>query len=273
MIADALRERGYAHLKDTDLASARAELVLEPMAPQELFAPRKELGDGTHAAPEWASDREMCHHHEQSYSLRPPSLVVISCLTAPESGGEFLLADTAEVLDHIPAALLDRFAAYGWLLTRSYRPYLGLGWATALGVDDRDATSAWLAANDIAHEWGKDGSLMTRQVRPAIHTHPGTGQACWFNDVAFFNQWALAAAERDVLLKTFGAQGFPFNTWAGDGTPLTEPEFQSILDAYDAVGERLHLAPGDLLILDNMRVAHGRTPYTGVLDLAIMLGR
>jgi alpha-ketoglutarate-dependent taurine dioxygenase len=273
MIADELRDRGYAHVKDTDLASARAELGVEPVTPRELFAPRQDLGDGVHSAPQWAPDREMCHHHEQSYGLHPPSLVLISCVKAPESGGEFLLADTTKVLDHIPPALLERFTAHGWLLTRAYRPYLGLGWTTALGVDDRDAASAWLEENGISHKWAKDGSLLTRQVRPAIQTHPGTGRPCWFNDVAFFNQWALAPAERDVLLKTFGPQGFPFNTWAGDGTPLTEPEFQSLLDAYDAVGDRLRLEPGDLLVLDNMRIAHGRTPYTGALDLAITLGR
>src|SRR5512139_3078813 len=125
MIAEELRERGYAKVKDMDLAAARAELGVEPVPPRELFAPRRQLGDQTYSAPQWAPDREMCHHHEQSYSLRPPSLVLISCLTAPESGGEFLLADTAEVLGHIPPALLDRFAAHGWLLTRAYRPYLG----------------------------------------------------------------------------------------------------------------------------------------------------
>jgi alpha-ketoglutarate-dependent taurine dioxygenase len=267
-----LLEDGYAVIPGGDITSVRKELGVSPATPRELFAPRKHLGDDVYSAPEWAADREMCHHHEQSYSLTPPGLVLLTCLSAPESGGELLLADTSRVLDHIPGSLAERFATHGWLLTRVYRPYLGLPWTTALGVDTRDAASEWLEANGVEHSWGSDGSLSTRQKRPAIRNHPATGNPCWFNDIAFFNQWAVAPAERDVLLKTFGAEGMPFNTFAGDGTPLTELEFQALLDAYDAVGERLELRPGELLVFDNMRIAHGRTPYTGQWDLAIALG-
>jgi alpha-ketoglutarate-dependent taurine dioxygenase len=250
------------------LARARDALRLRPAPARELFAPRQDLGDGVYTAPDWAPEREMCHHHEQAYGVTPPAYLLLACLRPPSTGGALLVADTARVLEHIPSALAERFAAHGWLLTRAYRPYLGLPWATALGVDSREAASAWLEANGIHHSWETDGSLGTRQVRPAVRKHHATGEPCWFNDVAFFNQWAVARAERDVLLKTFGPQGMPFNTFAGDGTPLSEPEFQSIVDAYDAVGERLALVPGELLILDNVRMAHGREPYTGLLDLA-----
>jgi alpha-ketoglutarate-dependent taurine dioxygenase len=251
------------------LARIRDEMGLAPFTPQELFAPRTDLGDGVYSAPEWAPDREMCHHHEGSYGATYPDLLLMTTLRAPEGGGVLLLADTARVLDALPSALADRFGAQGWLLTRTYRPYLGLPWRTAFGTDDRDEVSALLDARTVEYAWAKDGTLTTRQHRPAVVKHPEDGAECWFNDIAFFNQWALDRAERDVLLKTFGPEGLPFNTFAGDGSPLTPDDFQALLDAYDAAGRRAALAPGELLVLDNVRTAHGREPYAGVWDLAV----
>lgn len=268
-------EHGWTRLDPVtgpeDLVRVRDGLGLTPVTPEGLFAPRTDLGGAVYSQPQWPADREMCHHHEQSYSLNPPSLILLACLSAPASGGDLLLADTARVLEHIPASLTERFATHGWRLTRAYRPYLGLSWTTALRTDSRDEAEKWLAANAVEHSWDKDGSLHTSQVRPAIHTHPRTGKPCWFNDVAFFNQWALAPAERNVLLKTFPPQGFPFNTFVGDGTALTEEEFSSLLDAYDAVGEVHRWQPGELLLIDNMRIAHGRSPHIGALELAVTL--
>jgi alpha-ketoglutarate-dependent taurine dioxygenase len=251
------------------LVQARAERGLLPFAPQELFAPRCDLGDGVYSAPEWASDREMCHHHEGSYGITYPDLLLMTTLRAPDGGGVLLLSDTAAVLSYLPSSLVSRFQAAGWLLTRTFRPYLGLAWPTAFGTSDRDEVCELLDARKIEYAWAKDGTLTTRQHRPAIVTHPVDGVQCWFNDIAFFSQWALDRAERDVLLKTFGAEGFPFNTFAGDGSPLTPDDFQALLDAYDAAGRRVTLPPGELLVVDNVRTAHGREPYTGVWDLAI----
>jgi alpha-ketoglutarate-dependent taurine dioxygenase len=251
------------------LARVRDGMGLEPFAPQELFAPRADLGDGVYSAPEWASDREMCHHHEGSYGVTYPDLLLLTTLRAPDGGGVLLLADTARVLEALPPAFADRFRTHGWLLTRTFRPYLGLPWRTAFGSDDREEVSTLLDARKVEYAWSKDGTLTTRQHRPAVVTHPEDGAECWFNDLAFFNQWALDQAERDVLLKTFGPEGLPFNTFLGDGTPLTPDDFQTLLDAYDAAGRQATLTPGELLVLDNVRTAHGREPYTGQWDLAV----
>lgn len=252
-----------------DLARVRDELGFTAYAPQELFAPRTDLGDGVYSAPEWASDREMCHHHEGSYGITYPDVLLMTTLTAPDGGGVLLLADTARVLGALPPDFASRFASQGWLLTRTFRPYLGLPWRTAFGTDDRDEVNALLDARKVEYAWAKDGTLSTRQHRPAIVQHPEDGVDCWFNDIAFFNQWALDTAERDVLLKTFGPEGLPFNTFFGDGSALTPDDFRTLLDAYDAAGERRTLLPGELLVLDNVRTAHGREPYTGVWDLAV----
>jgi hypothetical protein len=74
-----------------------------------------------------------------------------------------------------------------------------------------------------------------------------------------------------VLLSSFGPEGIPFNTVAGDGAPLSATQWQSIIDAYEAVTVRVPLGEGDLLVIDNILTAHGRAPYTGSREILMAL--
>lgn len=254
-----------------ELARVRDAFGATPAVPHEQFATRRDLGDGVYAAHDWAADREMCHHHEQSYAAAYPRLLLMAGGAEPAGGVTLLLGDTRRVLDHLPSAIVEKFRAEGWLLIRNYRPYLGLKWAAAFGVDTPAAVEERCAQRRIEFTWERDGSLRTKQRRAAIVEHPVTGETCWFNDIAFLNQWAVDDSERGVLLKTFGAEGMPLNTFYGDGEPLDEAAFKALLDAYDRTTRRVTLAPGELLLVDNILTAHGREPYTGEWDLAVAL--
>ena len=89
-------DQGWARLDPItgpeDLVRVRDRLGLTPVTPEALFAPRTDLGGSVYSQPQWQADREMCHHHEQSYSLKPPSLILLACLSTPASGGDLLLA-------------------------------------------------------------------------------------------------------------------------------------------------------------------------------------
>jgi alpha-ketoglutarate-dependent taurine dioxygenase len=268
-LSGAVLVRGLGVRSAADVAAARDELGLRPADLREHFAPRAALGDGTWAAPEWAEDREMCLHHEQSYAVELPRLLVVGALRVPDSGGETLLGDTRAALAALPAPLVERFRRDGWRLLRNFRPHFGLPWAAAYGTDDPGALARELAERRIGWEWRDGGVLHTEQRRPAVLRHPLTGEECWTNELAFFSAWSIDRAEREVLLGAFGPDGVPMTTAHGDGEPLAEEDFRAVLDAYDAVAVRLPLRPGDLLLLDNVLTAQGRRPYTGARELAV----
>ncbi|HEY0639683.1 MAG TPA: TauD/TfdA family dioxygenase, partial [Pseudonocardiaceae bacterium] len=247
----------------------RDALGLAAAAPAEDFAPREDLGHGVTTAPEWDAGREMCLHHERSYGADLPAVLLLACPRPAATGGVTLLADTRAVLAALPPELVRRFERHGWELTRNFRPFFGLPWATAHGTADPGELTTRLAARDVTADWRADGTLHTTQRRAAVVRHPATGERCWFNELAFFSGWSVDAAEREVLLATFGPDGLPFTTAAGDGTPLDRDEFQAVLDAYDAVAREHEWRPGDVLVLDNVLTAHGRTPFTGERTLLV----
>lgn len=266
----ALFLRGLPIHTTADFAAVRDALFTRRAAYQEKATPRSNYGDDVFSSTDLPAGHAIRMHNENSYTLTFPGLLLFGCLTAPEDGGATPVADVREVLRHVPDELLARFRGHGWRLTRNYAEHLSLNWRTALAADSREDAERYLADNDIEAVWGADDTLRTSQRRAATIRHPETGAEVWFNHVAFWNEWSLEPDIREVLIGEFGREGLPFNTFLGDGTPLTEPEAEILHAAYEKATVRRAWQPGDLLLVDNVLAAHGRDPFRG--DRRILVG-
>ncbi|MFI1471418.1 TauD/TfdA family dioxygenase [Streptomyces wuyuanensis] len=239
------------------------------MPDTEAFAAREQYADGVYSSSTWPPNQPMCMHHELSYALTPPGTMMFACLTAPASGGVTGVSDASAVLEALPAALVERFEREGWLLTRSYNDEIGASWADAFGTEDRAAVEEYCRANAIDLAWQSDGGLRTRQRRSAVVRHPVTGARCWFNQIAFLNEWTLAPEVREYLIDVYGEDGLPFNTRYGNGDPVGEDVVQTLNEVYEAHTAREPWQPGDLMLVDNIRTAHSREPYDGPREILV----
>ncbi|MEV6118016.1 TauD/TfdA family dioxygenase [Streptomyces sp. NPDC052109] len=266
----ALVVRGLG-LRDIDQVGAVfARLSGGLMTEREAFAPRQAHLPGLYASTTWPGNQPMCMHHELSYPLQVPGLMLFACLTAPEEGGATAVADAEEVLRALPTGLTERFEREGWILTRTYNDEIGASLAESFGTGDRAEIERYCRANAIDFAWQPDGTLRTRQRRGAVVRHPLTGRRCWFNQIAFLNEWTLAPEVREYLVDVYGADGLPFNTRYGDGSPIGEDVVQSINSTYEAHTRREPWQAGDLLLVDNIRTAHSREAFTG--DRQVLVG-
>lgn len=211
-------------------------------------------------------------HHEISYGLEFPGLLLYACMEAPGSGGATALADASAVLRDLPRDLVSRFEREGWLLTRSYHEEIGASVEEAFGTDDRAAVERYCRRHAIECAWQDDGSLHTRQRRGAVLRHPASGLPCWFNQIAFLNEWTMEPEVREYLLDVYGADGLPFNTRFGDGDPIDADVVRTINEVYDAHTVREPWQDGDLLLVDNIRTAHSREPFEGPREVLAALG-
>jgi len=263
--------RGLGLRDAADAGTAFSRLATALMTEREAFAPRRRRADGVYTSTTWPASQQMCMHHELSYALEIPGLMIFACLTAPTSGGATAVADSPTVLAALPTELVERFEREGWLLTRSYNDDIGASYAEAFGTDDRAAVVRYCRANGIAYEWQPDGGLRTWQRRSAVVRHPVTGQRCWFNQVAFLNEWTLEPDVREFLLDVYGPDELPFNTRYGNGEPIGEDVVQLLSEVYTAHTTREPWQAGDLLIVDNVRTAHSREPYEGPREVLVGL--
>ena len=173
------------------------------------------------------------------------------------------------MLDALPAAVVTRFEREGWMLTRSYNDEIGATFAEAFGTGNLADVQRYCRANAIEFAWQADGGLRTRQRRPAVVRHPLTGRRCWFNQIAFLNQWTLDPDVREYLVEVYGEDGLPFNTCFGNGDPIDEGLVALLNDVYEAHTIREPWQDGDLMLVDNIRTAHSREAYIGPREVYV----
>jgi len=241
------------------------------MTEREAFAPRRRFSEGVYSASKWPPNQHMCMHHELSYAVEPPGLMLFACLVAPTSGGETPVADSPTVLNALPADLVERFERVGWLLIRNYNEDIGASIAEAFGTDDRRGVESYCRANAIQFEWQPNGGLRTWQRRSAVVRHPLTGQRCWFNQIAFLNEWTMDSELREYLVDLYGEDGLPFNTRFGNGDPIGAEVVQLIDEVYEENTARERWQPGDLMLVDNVRTAHARESFEGPREVLVAL--
>jgi alpha-ketoglutarate-dependent taurine dioxygenase len=257
-------------LRDADeTAAVFRRLAGTLMVEREAFARRQVYADGVYSSATWPANQPMCMHHELSYRLEVPSLLLFGCLGAPTAGGATAVSDSPTVLDALPKDLTERFQRDGWLLARSYNDEIGATLEEAFGTEDRGAVESYCRSNAIEFGWQPDGELRTRQRRSAVVQHPVTGQRCFFNQIAFLNEWTIDPEVREYLVEMYGADGLPFNTGFGTGEPLTEEIVELINQVYEANTMREPWQPGDLMLVDNIRTAHSREAYQGPREILV----
>jgi alpha-ketoglutarate-dependent taurine dioxygenase len=261
--------RGLGLRDAAETTAVFRRLATTLMTEKEAFARRQVYADGVYSSATWPANQPMCMHHELSYRLEVPSLLLFACLGAPTRGGATAVSDSPAVLDALPKDLTERFERDGWLLARSYNDEIGATLEEAFGTEDRAAIESYCRANAIEFAWQPDGELRTRQRRSAVVRHPVTGERCFFNQIAFLNEWTIAAEVREYLVDVYGAEGLPFNTGFGTGEPLTEEIVELINSVYEAKTVREPWQAGDLMLVDNIRTAHSREAYEGPREILV----
>src|SRR5437870_3174399 len=241
------------------------------MIEKEAFAPRRNYSHGVYSSSKWPPNQPMCMHQELSYALEVPGLMLFACLIPATEGGATPVADSATVLQALPTDLTERFEKVGWLLIRNYNDEIGASVADAFGTDDRRAVENYCRANAIKFEWQPDGALRTWQRRSAVVHHPRTGQRCWFNQIAFLNEWTIDPEVREYLVDIYGEDGLPFNTLFGNGDAIDVDVIQLIDEVYEKNTARERWRAGDLMLVDNVRTAHGRERFDGPREVLVAM--
>ncbi|RKT19470.1 alpha-ketoglutarate-dependent taurine dioxygenase [Streptomyces sp. 1114.5] len=264
--------RGLPVRSVEDFALVRDELIPRATPYREKATPRSDFGGGVFSSTDLPAGQAIRPHNENSYTLTFPGLLLFGCLTAPEEGGATPVADCREVLRTLPAELVERMRASGWILTRTYSESLSVAWQSAFGTESPEQVEKYCAENHISCAWDADGRLRTSQLRPGVVRHPHTGEDVWFNHLAFWSRFSLDDEIREVLLDELGPDGLPFDTGIDDGIPLTAADLESINTAYENATVRRAWQPGDLLLVDNVLTAHARDPFRGERRIVVAMG-
>jgi alpha-ketoglutarate-dependent taurine dioxygenase len=226
-------------------------------------SPRHEVGDKIYTSTDYPAEQSIFLHNEGTYWLTWPLKIYFGCLIAAQQGGETPIADCRNIFGRIHPQILEKFIEKKVLYVRNYNDGFGLTWQNVFQTRDKAVVEEYCRRNSIEFEWKAGDRLRTRQIRQAVAQHPKTGELIWFNHATFFHVSTLEPTFREALLAEFKEEDLPNNTYYGDGSQIEPEVLEELRAVYQQETVLFPWQEGDLLMLDNMSIAHGRSPFIG----------
>jgi len=229
-------------------------------------SPRTRLSNAVYTSTEYPKEYPISLHSELSYSHRWPGMIFFLCHTPAETGGETPIADCRSVLKGLRREIVDKFETLGVKYTRYLSGERGMGksWMDTFETNDRAMVEGYCRDSQIEFSW-EQSALYLSQRGPGVARHPVTGEKVWFNQANQFHPSGLPAEiyKGLKLMHARSVRKFPQYAFFGNGEEIPEEYLKEITDTHFEMALKFKWEKGDLLMLDNMLVAHGRMPFKG----------
>src|SRR5690606_1648947 len=182
--------RGYGVDSADKLQAFCDVLGVERMDYPRGISPRHEVGQKVYTSTEAPPNVPLPIHTEMSYTSVFPRALAFCCVIPPQRGGETPLADMKQVLQHLPAELVNTLEQKGIL----YHQYAPSGhnnvrfktWQDMFDTEEKSVVEQKCAAQGVTIEWqAKDVAKLTNPGC-VVCQHPVTGERIWFNQVHIF---------------------------------------------------------------------------------------
>lgn len=264
--------RGFAPITDREFADIVGRFGGPVLEYGERSSPRREIAERVYSSTEYPADQEIFFHNENSYQVSWPRVLGFLCREPAREGGETPLADCREVLARIGPDHLAPFLEHGWSYMRNFYPGLGLPWQEVFRTSDRAEVDAYCRSHRLRARWIGPAQLrVTSDARPAVRIHRGTGERVWFNHAAFFHCSTLPPEIAEALYDGMDPDDLPSNAFLGNGDAIGEDVVAAVREAYRAAAQPIAWERDDVLLVDNMLMAHGRRPFTGKRRVSVAM--
>ncbi|UFH49859.1 non-ribosomal peptide synthase/polyketide synthase [Pseudomonas sp. KNUC1026] len=263
--------RGFALTGIHDF-EAFAEAVQPGLYGQYGDLPKKEGGKNTYRSTPYPEQKMILFHNESSHQDRWPRKQMFYCELPSPVGGATPVVDCRLMFQRLPEGLRQVLEEKGLLYVRTFAGQLDVPWQHFFKTEDRAVVEARCSESGIDWEWLDNDELQIRTWCPAIITHPVTGDRSFFNQVQLHHTYWLEPEVGEDMLAMFGPERMPRHVYFGDGSPISDADMQLIGDLYEACAVRFDWQKGDVILLDNMLVAHARDPFEGPRKIVVAMG-
>lgn len=212
-------------------------------------------------ANEAPKDVDIYLHHEMAQTPVSPSRLFFYCKTAAETGGEtplcrsdWLFADLEREAPGLAKEFTKKGLRYTTTMPAQDNPGSGQGrsWMSTLSVSGKEAAELKLAELGYSWEWLADDALRaTTPILPAVRDL-GDGSSSFYNQlIAAYLGWAGVRDDPSRALSF------------GDGSAIESKDLGKLVELAERHTFDLAWQDGDVALVDNYRVMHGRRAFGG----------
>ncbi len=229
-------------------------------------SPRTKLRENVYTSTEYPKEYSISLHNEMSYSKKWPDLIFFFCHTPAAEGGETPIIDSRYLLTVLDPEIVENFRKHRIKYTRYLVGDKGFGktWSETFECNDKSEVENLLKSMNIDFFW-EDNNLAISNIGLGTAVHPKTNDEVWFNQA---NQFHPSNLPDDIckMLKIMHMENphrFPHYSCFNDGSEISEKHLKQITRKSFDHAIVFPWQKGDLLMLDNMLMAHGRLPFKG----------
>jgi hypothetical protein len=212
-------------------------------------------------ANEAPSQVEIYLHHEMAQTPVSPSVLFFCCISAAEQGGATPLCRSDQLFEAFKLShpkwteqLVSKGLRYVTRMPAVSDESSGQGrsWYNTLNVSDKDEVEKKLTAMGYEYSWQNNGGLETLSpLLPGVVELTNGGQSFYHQLIAAYRGWPG--------VRENPASGVMF----GDKTEIPVGLLESLSTMAEDYTTDLHWADGEIAMLNNRMIMHGRRPYSG----------
>lgn len=233
--------------------------------------PREQPGAKVYGSTPYPANKSILFHNESSHMHRWPMKIFFCCVLVASEGGATPILDCRKTYQTLDAAIVKHMTEKKLMYTRNFIDGLDVSWQQFFQTSNKEHVEEYCRKAGIEFEWKGEKQLTTRQVCDAVAKHPYTGDMLFFNQIQLHHISCLDPDVRASMLSMFREKDLPRNVYYGDGTPIEESVVEEITGLYERQAVRFQWQAGDVILLDNMMVAHARDPFGGPRKILVAM--
>lgn len=204
-------------------------------------------------------------HGELYYWNSSPEIMWFYCDTPPaaNSGGQTTICDGTKAYQRLKPQARDYFAKNQIKYIRTFGPG---EWQGSFFTDKLEDVKEFCEGHGGTFELREDGSIVSEFVTSALKTSPDGSKDVWINNMLVFIK-----AEQSFLKNHGADKTAPLAVRMADNTPVPEEMQKAVLEATEPITQEIAWNNGDIAMIDNRWILHGRRKAQATSGRAIFV--
>jgi alpha-ketoglutarate-dependent taurine dioxygenase len=239
-------------------------------------APRKVIEGRVMESTRYDQKMKIPLHSEMAYLSTYPARIAFFCKQAAPVGGETIIGSMRQFMRLLPDELRDKLRTHSVCVVRNFAPAGStggvvensdsIGWDHAFYTSNRAEVEQHCRRLGAEFTWNEGGGLTIVNAMKALTVHPQTGETFYRSHIH-----ASRVGSRELDSASLARQHRPSGYTLDNGETLSQHEAQQIQSLFERIERSFPWSDGDLMILDNLQVAHGRNPFSGSREVVVAL--